>query len=270
MNASRVQSLILSVFHDPSFLTRMQREPKSIEVDYGCTAQEIEHILSFDERLFMADPLRADRLLTGLLDLYSVSVWSVFEPTIFTTLRGFFSSRTFHRVIWERGFVHQSFARYLIKHYPSALPYVQLECAIEDARHAPRSYVHSKGDYVLHNRAHVLSMKTGYLDAFIAARSCVAQSASSGADFLLKVVSTLDEPKTDESTEFILVEGGVEPQVGGISASLARILMFVQEPRTHEALVTRLMDEGADKTECGELIADFLTNHWLQGASFFT
>ena len=268
MNASRIQRLILSLLHDSSFRSRLEDSPTRFETHYGCTAVEIEHVLSFDPRLFRADPLRSDRLLTGLLDLYPVSIWSVFERGVFVKLRAFFESVLFHQVIWERGLVHQSFGQYIIECFPTAAPYVALERAIEDARTVPRAVAVLDNQYVLNPSAHVLKMQTGYLDTLVEARARIAKTSMSGAAFLLQCTGPLAYPTVEDTTEFILVEGGRTPSIGGISASLAEILMFVQIPRSHDQLVEQLVREGANESECSELIQDFLTNRWIKGQVF--
>lgn len=268
MNSCRVQRLILSLLHDPSFRSQLEHNPTLFESRYECTRAEIEHVLSFDPRLFRADPLRADRLLTGLLDLYPVSIWSVFERGVFVKLRAFFESSLFHQVIWDRGLVHQSFGQYLTRCFPAAASFVQIECAVEDARTVPRDLIRSNGQYILNPSVHVLTMKTGYLDSWVAARALIAQTSMSGAAFLLEQTCPLTQPDLENSSEFILIEGGSVPSVGGISASLAEVLMYLQTPRSFKQLVEQLMSEGADETECSDLIQDFITNRWIEGQVF--
>lgn len=268
MNAVRLQKLILSMLHDPAFRAQMRSDPKWIEQTYHCSSKELAHMQSFDERLFKADPMRAARLLTGLFDVYPVSIWSVLAPDVFPCLRAFFASQAFHRVIWEQGFLHQSFADYLTEHYPQAAQYVRLECGIEDTRHVQGVRTHAPYKYVLHHSARVLSVKVGYLETFATARAVVERSAGRAAEFLLNGPKPLSRPADVQSKEFVLIEGGSDPQIGGISESLGRLLTFLQTPRSYDELEQRLLFEGAELGECNDLILSFLTNRWIEGQVF--
>jgi hypothetical protein len=121
---------------------------------------------------------------------------------------------------------------------------------------------------VLHHAAQILSVQVGYLEAFATARTAVEQSMKSGAEFLLNMPEPIMAPEAAEGNEFILVEGGDHPQVGGVSIALGRLLTFLQIPRNHDELVKRLVAEGAELDECGDLILSFLTNRWIDGQVF--
>ena len=268
MNSVRLQKLILSMLHDPYFRTRMLNESEWVEQTFNCRPTEIAHVLSFDERLQRADPMRADRLLTGLFDVYPVSVWSILTPHVFTNLRAFFQSEAFHRAIWDEGFVHHSFGAFLIERYPKAMQYVRLECAIEDTRHLRYGRRNDAGKYVLHHAVQILSIKLGYLETFAAARAAVQESDLGGAEFLLNMPEPINVPESTESNEFVLVEGGETPKIGGVSNGLGRLLTFLQAPRNYNELTQCLVAEGAEIDECDDLILSFLTNRWIDGQVF--
>ena len=256
------------MLHDPAFRGRMENEPLWVERTFECRSEEIAHVLSFDERLYRADTMRADRLLTGLCDVYAVSIWSILAPHVFRHLRAFFASETFHRVIWDEGFLHRSFAHFLLEHYPQAAPYVRLECAVEDTRHTRYGRPDDADTYTLHHAARILSVQVGYLETFVEARAAIQNSGGSGAEFLLDTPAPIVTPTAKEDCEFVLVEGGDPPKLGGVSNALGSLLTFLQTPRNYDELAQRLVLEGAEIDECRDLILGFLTNRWINGQVF--
>ena len=110
MNAQQLQ-MVLSMMHDPTFRSRLQNESDRFLQAHNCTMEEIQHILSFDARLFEADSLRSDRILTGLLDIFPISVWSALQPDTFTRMRRFFETSCFTQCCGMAAMCSKSLAR---------------------------------------------------------------------------------------------------------------------------------------------------------------
>ena len=237
---------------------------------HNCTMEEIQHVLSFDARLFEADSLRSDRILTGLLDIFPISVWSALQPDTFTRMRRFFETSCFHSVLWDGGYVFEKFSSYLVTEIGAHASFVALENAIESVR-STKSH---SGDcsepthYVLNPLVRVVTLEAGVFDTYIGARASIQRSKLSGAEFLLETVEACPTVSPVKTNEHILVEHADEPQIGPISESLASVLIFLEKARGHDQLAQKLIDEGAAARECDELISDFLEHGWIQGQVF--
>lgn len=270
MDAQRLQKLILSLMHDSSFRSRLQNQSCEFLKRFGCTAEEIAHVLSFDARLYEADALRADRILTALLDIFPISVWSALKPDLFPTLRMFFRTNGFHTVLWDGGYVFEQFGTYLADRVGADTSFVKLENAIESVRctRSSSEAIDQPTHYVLHPQVRIVTLAIGRFDAYVAAREVIQRSEMTGAEFLLRVDDVLPTQTRDDPEEYILVEAADEPQIGAISGSLARTLNFLETARRHDQLAQKLIEEGASADECDDLIADFLESGWIRGQVF--
>ncbi|MGB0646039.1 MAG: hypothetical protein ACPGQS_02630 [Bradymonadia bacterium] len=270
MDAQRLQKLILSLMHDPSFRSRLQNKPSPFLQRRGCTLEEIEHVLSFDPRLYEADSLRSDRILTGLLDIFPVSVWSALQSETFRQLRGFFRTDSFHTVLWDGGYVFERFSSYLVTEIGADASFVALENAIESVRSTkvPADECSEPTHYVLHPKVRLVTLEAGVFDAYLAAQGTIQRSTLTGAEFLLEIDDGPLTVPTTQADEYILVESADEPQIGPISGSLASTLLFLESSRRHDQLTQKLIDEGAAEHECDELISHFQEHGWIKGQVF--
>ena len=237
----------------------------------GCTDADLAAIEAVDERLFRADALRGDRLLTGLCDRFPVSLWSVFTAGLFVQLRAFLSSDEFYAVLLENGYVHCAFARFLRRHFPGAEPQIKLESTIEDVASTIPANDGLNGEIYLNPALRLIYLPTGLLESYLAARREIQRTGLGGAAFLLSPeLNRLELPPSFDAqmTEAILVEPGMPVQVGGVNPALAKVLEYVKVPRSKAAVVALLKEEGADHGECDTLLNQFRGESWIKGQLF--
>ena len=275
MNPIRLQKMIVLALHDPTFQNHLDQSFSAVRTTMkeriGCTEDEWTALQSVDSRLFKSDALRGDRLLTGLCDRFPISLWSVLSPNLFVSLRSFLSSKEFYSVVLDDGYLHQGFAAFLGRVFPQHSAMIDLELALEDVSSTAQSFEPIAADVCIHPYIRLLHLPTGFLEHFLNARTMLQRTASSGASFLLDPSrEPLDGPPFYESvnTEPVLVEPGIPVQIGGLNQSLATVLEYVKVPRSKEAVVGMLIQEGADAHECEALLQQFHSECWIMGQIF--
>ena len=101
-------------------------------VDLRGYETELAHLRTFDPHLF--ERIESERVLTGLIDRFPMTLWSIMSVDLFSMLRAYFSSQAFYRVVLQDDFVHRGFAQFLQANYDVPEDWLQVELAFEDTK----------------------------------------------------------------------------------------------------------------------------------------
>ena len=271
MDSLRMQQIMVIAHHDPRFFDQLNAEPQQMALRLECSPLELQTIAALDPRLFRVDNLRGDRLLKGLLDRFTVSLWQVLSNDLFPQLRAFLSSDQFYRSVLRQAYVHQAFAAYLTASFPQLHHLVMLEMAIEDVASIDENASDVVGEIVLNPRVQLLKLPHGLLARYLEARKMITATALSGAEFLLAPGQSALESKRlihRDETEWVLIEPSNPVQIGELNDALGQILNFVKKTRSKAELVTKLVEAGAELVECEGLLQQFHSEHWIVGQLF--
>ena len=270
MNPIRLQKLVVLAHHDPAFLQNVKTDPSASARRWNCEVSELDMLLRLDPRLFRTDPLRGPRLLTGLLDRFPVTAWSLLSTELFPRLRSFVASDEFYNVVLHDGYLHQGFSRFLSRLFPDKCPLIELECALEDVKSCAFKTPQGLLEICIHPAVRLVRVPTGLLDTYLTARKTIEASNLGGAGFLLAPersalsVAALAE----KGREHVLLEPGQPVRVGTVNASLAALLEFVKIPRTKAAVVQELIGHGVELNEVEDLLTQFYSESWITGQLF--
>jgi hypothetical protein len=236
----RLQRAVVCLLHDPALVAALGRG----EAVLGLSERELGWLRAVDPRAWGADPFRAARALTGLIDEYPLSV----ARLAVAGAQAWFSSADFHAAVLGRRSLSLSFGAWVAARVPGWGP---LELAIATSRR-PRP---EGAGLVLAPGYAAVEVPDGCILHWSRARSRLMPDPAAA----IAEGRSIPAAPSGRKREWVLIEPGPQgPQMGECNQAMFRLLSACSTPVTRPRLAELGRSLGADEAELTELLGQLL------------
>lgn len=268
MSAPVLQRVVVRMLHDPELRAAVYADPERALVGLDLDAAERAQLVRADARAWGVDVHRADRVLTALLEEHAVATLALLEDGVpLERLRRFFQTPFFHDAIMARRSLAPAFGDYLasLARTPRARSLITLEAGIVSLRRASRTTPSAPTARLVRSPRHLpLELAAGTLAAWDRARQALRAHPKGPTDALLRAPRPRLAAVDARAREHVLLEMQAEPMAGFTGESLVKLLVAAAEPRSRDALIAVIVDEGADATEAAEILDELIADGVLE------
>lgn len=242
MSHTTLQRVMVRMLHDPQLVAAVYRSPATALAGLDLSEVERGWLLSVDRRAWATDPLRPDRLLTGLIEEFPVSSLLLVQQRGVPGLRAFFAAPPFHRCVQERGSLADAFGAWLEQQGIGAAPLERAAARLRRPQAPPAGV-----GLVLAPTVGLVVLPEGMVEVYSALLQSLGQERVAA---VLAARGHARLPRKGREVAMVSHAGSVEV----LPDALAAVLSEAQRPQPRERLLTLIRRQGVAPNEDVEIL----------------